>query len=77
MGQTCQDDTTELSRPGEPGLTTRMVEKGIQQHGLENVLQWLFFIFFNGTFKFKLDAKLCDLYNCKCWGKDDFEINLS
>ena len=22
---------TELSRPGEPGLTTRMVEKGIQQ----------------------------------------------
>ena len=35
MGQTRQDDTrTELSRPGEPGLTTRMVEKGIQQqHG--------------------------------------------
>ena len=32
MGQTRQDDTrTELSRPGEPGLTTRMVEKGIQQ----------------------------------------------
>ena len=32
MGQTGQDDTrTELSRPGEPGLTTRMVEKGIQQ----------------------------------------------
>ena len=32
MGQTCQDDTrTELSRPGEPGLTTRIVEKGIQQ----------------------------------------------
>ena len=32
MGQTCQDDTkTVLSRPGEPGLTTRMVEKGIQQ----------------------------------------------
>ena len=31
MGQTCQDDTrTELSRPGEPGLT-RMVKKGIQQ----------------------------------------------
>ena len=39
MGQTRQDDTrTELSRPGEPGLTTRMVEKGIQQqqHGLIN-----------------------------------------
>ena len=32
MGQTRQDDTrTELSRPGEPGLTTRIVEKGIQQ----------------------------------------------
>ena len=32
MGQTCQDDTrTELSRPGEPDLTTRMVEKDIQQ----------------------------------------------
>ena len=32
MGQTRQYDTrTELSRPGEPGLTTRMVEKGIQQ----------------------------------------------
>ena len=32
MGQTRQDDTRiELSRPGEPGLTTRMVEKGIQQ----------------------------------------------
>ena len=32
MGQTCQDDTrTELSRPGEPGLMTRMVEKDIQQ----------------------------------------------
>ena len=32
MGQTRQDDTrTELSRPREPGLTTRMVEKGIQQ----------------------------------------------
>ena len=32
MGQTRQDDMrTELSRPGEPGLTTRMVEKGIQQ----------------------------------------------
>ena len=32
MGQTYQDDTsTELSRPGKPGLTTRMVEKGIQQ----------------------------------------------
>ena len=32
MGQTRKDDTrTELSRPGEPGLTTRMVEKGIQQ----------------------------------------------
>ena len=32
MGETRQDDTrTELSRPGEPGLTTRMVEKGIQQ----------------------------------------------
>ena len=25
------DTRTELSRPGEPGLTTRMVEKGIQQ----------------------------------------------
>ena len=26
MGQTCQDDTrTEISRPGKPGLTTRMV----------------------------------------------------
>ena len=33
MGQTRQDDTrTELSRPREPGLTTRMVEKSIQQH---------------------------------------------
>ena len=33
MVQTCQDDTsTELSGPGEPGLTMRMVEKGIQQH---------------------------------------------
>ena len=32
MGQIRQDDTrTELSRPGEPGLTTRMVEKCIQQ----------------------------------------------
>ena len=32
MGQTRQDDTrTELSRPGEPGVTTRMVEKDIQQ----------------------------------------------
>ena len=32
MGQTRQDNTrTELSRPGEPGLTMRMVEKGIQQ----------------------------------------------
>ena len=32
MGQIRQDDTrTELSRPGEPGLTTRMVEKGIHQ----------------------------------------------
>ena len=29
MVQTCQDDTsTELSGPGEPGLTMRMVEKG-------------------------------------------------
>ena len=35
MGQTCQDDTrTELSRPGEPALTTRMVEKGIEQQQL-------------------------------------------
>ena len=33
MGQTRQEDTrTELSRPGEPGLTTRIVEKGIQHH---------------------------------------------
>ena len=32
MGQSRQDATrTELSRPEEPGLTTRMVEKGIQQ----------------------------------------------
>ena len=32
MGQTRQDDTkTELSRPGEPGLTAKMVEKSIQQ----------------------------------------------
>ena len=32
MGQTRQDDMrTELSSPGEPGLTTRMVEKGKQQ----------------------------------------------
>ena len=29
MGQTCQDDTR--TRPREPGLTTRMVERGIQQ----------------------------------------------
>ena len=33
MGQTRQNDTrTELSRPGERGLTTRMGERGIQQH---------------------------------------------
>ena len=40
MGQSCQDDTrTELSRPGKPGLTTRTVEKNIQQHGcLEKVI---------------------------------------
>ena len=32
MGQTCQDDTrTEISRPGKPGLTRKMVEKGIQE----------------------------------------------
>ena len=32
MGQTCQDDTIAAHfRPGEPGLTTRMVENGIQQ----------------------------------------------
>ena len=32
MGQTHQDDTrTELSKLGEPGLTTRLVEEGIQQ----------------------------------------------
>ena len=39
MGQTRQDDTrTELSRPGEPGLTTRIVEKGIQkQHVAERI----------------------------------------
>ena len=36
MGQTCQDDTrTEPSRPGESGLTTRMVEKNIQQQQQE------------------------------------------
>ena len=39
MGQTCQDDTrTELSRPGEHGLTTRIVEKGIQQHILHMLM---------------------------------------
>ena len=33
MEQTCQGDTrTELSKPGEPGITMSMVEKGIQQH---------------------------------------------
>ena len=32
MEQTCQDDTrTELSRPGEAGITTRMGENAIQQ----------------------------------------------
>ena len=45
MGQTRQNDMrTELSRPGEPGLTTRMVEKGIQQqHGLRILIwkEWL------------------------------------
>ena len=36
MGQTRQDDRrTELSRPKEAGLTTRKVEKGIQQQGGE------------------------------------------
>ena len=36
MAQICQDDTRiELSRPGEPGLTTRMVEKCIQLRGPE------------------------------------------
>ena len=30
MEQTCQVD--ELSKPREPGITTRMVLKGIQQH---------------------------------------------
>ena len=39
MGQTRHDDTrTELSRPGEPGLTTRMVEKGIQHQ--QQVASW-------------------------------------
>ena len=37
MGQTCQDDTiTELSRPIEPEIMTRMVEKGIQQEQLDH-----------------------------------------
>ena len=42
MGQTRQDDTrTELSRPGEPGLTTRMAEKGIQQQPHEwFLIEW-------------------------------------
>ena len=32
MEQTCEDGTRiELSRPGERVITTRMVEKGIQQ----------------------------------------------
>ena len=36
-GKTCQDDTRiELSRPGEPGLTTRMVENSIQQQHTRN-----------------------------------------
>ena len=35
MGQTWQDDArSQLSRPGEPGLTTTMVEKGMQQQQL-------------------------------------------
>ena len=50
MGQTCQDDTrTELSRPGEPGLTTRMVEKGIQQQQqetVENIINLFFPVIF-------------------------------
>ena len=37
MGQTRQDDTRiELYRPGQPGLTTRIVEKVIQQQQVEH-----------------------------------------
>ena len=46
MGQTCQDDTrTELSKPGEPGLTTMMVEKGIQIASIAQLVSTLDFNF--------------------------------
>ena len=39
MEHTCQDYTrTELSRAREIGITTRMVEKGIQQQQKETLL---------------------------------------